>query len=93
MNVPARASDPPWWQSKKLAALVAGILAILALVVIAVIWAVDKTIVIGAFSSITTLVSTHMLGQTGVDRAQAYSPNYPYTPPPAPGPTLPPGVP
>ncbi len=81
MNVAPRPTDPPWWQSKKLAALVVGILAILVLVVIAVIWAVDKTIIVSAFTSITTLVSTHLLGQTGVDRAQAYSPNYPYNPP------------
>lgn len=73
----ASTAEPPFWQSKKLLACVAGIAAIIVLVVIAVIWAVDKTIVIGAFSSVTTLVSTQLLGQTSVDRAQAYSPYSP----------------
>lgn len=76
----ANATDPPWWQSKKLAALVAGIIAILVLVVIAVIWAVDKTIIVSAFTSVTSLVGIHLSGQTAVDRAQAYSPNYPAAP-------------
>ena len=84
MNVPPTPNDPPWWQSKKLASLALGIIAIIALVIVAVIWAVDKTIVIGAFSSITSLVGLHMSGQAAVDRAQAYSPNYPYVPPSAP---------
>jgi len=81
VNVPPGPKDPPWWQSKKLAALVVGVIAVIVLVVVAKIFNVDGSVVISAIGSVTGLVMTHIGGQSTVDRARAYSPNYPNVPP------------
>lgn len=73
----AKIEEPKWYQSKKLFALLAGIIAVILVMAVGVVWALDKTIILGAFSSISGLVTVLIGGQSTVDVKQATSPYFP----------------
>jgi hypothetical protein len=68
-------------QSKKLLAFIIGVGAVLFVVILWIVadalWGINGIIGQTAVTSITGLTGIHIGGQSLVDRAQAYSPNYP----------------
>lgn len=71
--------EPAWYKSKKLLALMVNHALVVGLGIFGIIKNPSSTgqIITGAFVEMGPVTAAHSLGQTAVDRAQAYSPVYP----------------